>query len=179
MPTIGQISDGGHLLVIPRQHYSCLGAMEDERFVEFEELAGKVKKTVTKIYGKPISFEHGILGQSVPHAHLQMMPSATDLFTRINRDFRVFKELSTLRDLQDLHRTRGVYLFYQDLNDKMFGFLLDSYPQYLRIVAAEAIGKPKRGNWREWRADPECAKLDDLLIEDTVMRLLQEFSTQS
>jgi len=57
----------------------------------------------------------------------------------------------------------------------MFGFMLDSFPQYLRIVAAEAIGKPKRGNWREWRANHDCAKLDDILIKETVKKLRQVF----
>jgi len=171
IPTIGQISDGGHLLIIPRQHYVCLGAMNEKLFDEFDELTQKTKKAVTNEYEKPILFEHGILGQSVSHAHMQMMPSSTDLFTRINKEFRVFKKLQSIKELKELHQTKGVYLFYQNTKDEMFGFILDSYPQYLRIVAAEAIGKPKRGNWREWRSDPDCARLDDFLIEETVKKL--------
>ena len=174
LPTIGQISDGGHMMIIPRRHYSCLGAMEDDAFAEFEELTGNVERAVTVAYQKPILFEHGILGQSVSHAHLQMMPSDADLFTRINNDFRVFRKLGSFKELQEMHKTKGVYLFYENTHDEKFGFLLDSYPQYLRIIAAEAIGKPKRGNWREWRADPECAALDDRLIDETVKRLRQE-----
>ncbi len=166
------------MLIIPKKHYACLGSMDDNAFCEFEDFSGRIKKAVTAVYGKPISFEHGILGQSIAHAHLQMIPSCVDLFSRINRDFRVFRKLSSMRELQELHRTKGVYLFYQNTFDEMFGFLLDSYPQYLRIVAAEAIGKPKRGNWREWRADPECAKLDDILVEETVKKLRQAVSEQ-
>lgn len=170
-PSFGQISDGGHVLVIPRHHYSCLGAMEEESFDEFEELTQRVKGAITDVYGKPIAFEHGILGQSIAHAHLQLMPSAVDLFPRIHRDFRMFRALSSIRDLRELHRTKGIYLYYQDPTDKQFAFLLDSFPQYLRFVAAEAIGKPQRGNWREWRADPDCAKLDDKLFTETVKKL--------
>ena len=176
IPTIGQISDGGHMLVIPRNHYACLGSMDDSKFDEFESITKKVKQAVTNTYSKPILFEHGILGQSVPHAHLQIMPSDTDLFSRINSDFKMFRRFTSMRELQNLHKSKGVYLFYQNQQDEMFGFLLDSYPQYLRIVAAESIGKPKRGNWREWRADADCAKLDDKLIAETIKKLKQELN---
>jgi len=176
LPTVGQISDGGHMLIVTRKHHPCLGSMEEELFPEYEAFVDRVKAAVTTRYGKPILFEHGILGQSISHAHLQMMPSMVDLFPFINRDFKVFRELSSVRELRELHRTKGVYLFYQDLNDKKFGFILDSFPQYLRIVAAEAIGKPKRGNWREWTADPDCKNLDDRLIEETVNQLRKELS---
>lgn len=171
IPTVGQISDGGHLLVIPREHYVCLGAMPEQLFDEFDKLTADVKKAVTEAYEKPIIFEHGILGQSISHAHMQVMPCATDLFSRINRDFKVFRQLQSTKELRELHRTKGVYLFYQNTLDEMFGFILDSHSQYLRIVAAEAVGKPKRSNWLEWRSDEDCAKLDDILIAETVKRL--------
>lgn len=171
IPSFGQISDGGHMLVIPKKHYVCLGAMEDKHFPELEQFTGNLKKAITDVYGKPISFEHGILGQSIPHAHLQMMPTDVDLFKRINRDFRMYRKLSSIRELRDLHRTKGVYLYYQNTADEMFGFMLDSFPQYFRIIAAEAIGKPQRGNWREWRADVEREKLDDLLFAETIKKL--------
>jgi diadenosine tetraphosphate (Ap4A) HIT family hydrolase len=174
LPTVGQISDGGHMLVITRKHYVCLGAMEDPLFDEFEEFTGRVESAVARNYKKPMLFEHGILGQSIPHAHLQMMPSDTDMFSAINQDFRVFKQLAAFKDMQALHRSKGVYLFYENLKDEKFGFLLDSYPQYLRIVAAKAIGKPPRGDWRQCTADPENKKLDDLLIEETCRTLRRE-----
>src|SRR3989344_8299983 len=91
-PTIWQISDGGHMLIIPRKHYPCLGSMEKKYFREFKELTSHLKQTITDVYQKPISFEHGILGQSIAHAHLQMLLTSVDLFERIKHDFRICQE---------------------------------------------------------------------------------------
>jgi hypothetical protein len=158
--------------VIPKEHAVCLGALSEKMLDEFSDISEYVKSAIRSEYNLPtVAFEHGILGQSVPHAHLQVMPSATDLFPFIIADFKVYKELSSVKELRELHCTKGVYLYYQDPQDKQYGFVLDSYPQYLRFVAAKAIGKPMRGDWRAWRADPEAAKLDDFLVEDTVERL--------
>jgi diadenosine tetraphosphate (Ap4A) HIT family hydrolase len=174
IPTVGQISDGGHMLIIPKGHHVCLGAMDDAHFDEFEAMHADLKRRIRASYGKRVvSFEHGILGQSVPHGHLQVLPSDTDLYGRISQDFKLVKPLGSVREIRELHRTKGVYLFYENQQDDRFGFLLDSFPQYLRIVAAECIGKPQRGNWREWRADPLQASLDDRLIDETVQKLRQ------
>ena len=53
----------------------------------------------------------------------------------------------------------------------MFVFYMDAIPQYLRLVAAQEMGRTPRGDWRAWRSDPDCAKIDDLLMEQTVERL--------
>lgn len=171
IPTMGQLSDGGHLLVIPHEHYSCLGAMDERLFDEFEPFVDKLKKAVTVAYGKPILFEHGVLGQSVPHAHLQLVPSCVDLFPSISREFKSFQQLISLRELRELHRTKGMYLLYQNLQDEMFSFTLDHFSQYLRRVTAEVMGKPEQGDWRAWRGRPDRAELDDILRSESVKRV--------
>lgn len=175
VPTIGQISDGGYMLVIPKYHYACLGSMEDDKFGELEDVVSKLKTAITTTFGKPILFEHGILGQSITHAHLHLVPFATDIFPIVQKDFPVYKQITCMHDLRELHRTNGGYLFYQNPADEMFGFLPDAViPQYFRIVVAEASGRQPRGDWRAWRSNKDNAKLDDKLIEETVKKLRQE-----
>lgn len=170
-PTVGQISDGGHSLVIPKHHASCLGEMDSVLFQEFNQVKAEVQDAVEKEYGKSISFEHGIIGQSVPHAHLQILPSNTDIFSALQHKYPFYKKLDALEQLREIYRERRVYLYYENQQREMFVFYMDAIPQYLRLVAAQEMGRTPRGDWKAWRSDPDCARIDDLLMEQTVERL--------
>ena len=64
----------GHLLIVPRDHYACYGALP----VEFDEEALALRARVTTFlmatYRAPIFFEHGVFRQTVFHAHLHALP---------------------------------------------------------------------------------------------------------
>ena len=64
-----------------------------------------------------------------------------------------------------------VYLFYENAGGEKFGFTLKHYAQILRCIAAEALGKPKKADWRSWRDQPDRAELDDLLINETIQKI--------
>jgi len=172
IPTVGQISDGGHMLIIPKRHYNCLASLGPGPFNEFEELTARIKGAIENVYGKTVSFEHGILGQSVPHAHLQILPSG-DLSSRIEQDFKLKVQLKQTRDIKDIFTKKGVYLYYRDPSNNEYAYILDHFPQYLRHVAAQVAGKPDRGDWRAWREDPAHASFDDELMMQTVSKLKQ------
>lgn len=53
--------------------------LSDKLIDEYLELKEKVDKAVTTAYQKPMYFEHGIVGQTVPHAHMHCVPSDRDL----------------------------------------------------------------------------------------------------
>lgn len=171
MPTVGQISDGGHSLIIPRHHEICLGAMSRDLFQEFMEVKRDVQAAISREYGKTFSFEHGIIGQSVPHAHLQILPSDTDIFSALERDYPFYKKIDSLDALRDIYQSRRVYLYYENQQEEKFVFYMDAIPQYLRLVAAQRMGRTPRGDWKAWRSDPDCARIDDQLMEETVERL--------
>jgi diadenosine tetraphosphate (Ap4A) HIT family hydrolase len=178
IPTIGQISDGGHILIFPNDHkYASLGQMTDELFVEFEALKKEFQTAVIENYGPVMNFEHGVIGQTVPHAHLQMLPCyGHDLLFQLKEKYHFFKELKETRELRDIERDRRVYLYYQQPSDKeiegrKFVFYMDAIPQYLRLEAASVMGRVPRGNWKEWRNDPDCARIDDELMRETIAKL--------
>ncbi|MDP3698278.1 MAG: hypothetical protein Q8R47_01690 [Nanoarchaeota archaeon] len=171
MPTIGQISDGGHSLVIPKYHAACLGEMGLDMVKEFDQVKAEVQSAVEREYGKSVAFEHGIIGQSVPHAHLQILPSNTDIFSTLQHRYPFYKKLDSLEQLREIYQNRRVYLYYENQQREMFVFYMDATPQYLRLVAAQEMGRTPRGDWKAWRSDPDCAKIDDLLVEETVERL--------
>lgn len=183
--TLGQITDGGYTLIIPKRHVSCLGAMEGVELVEVDLAMRDAANAIDAEYGtKPLVFEHGIVGQTIQHAHLHLLPTAIDLTERIRKDYPD-RELSLFSWFTSINRLYGEmgekYLLWNIparpwlRNDgvSFFRAVWDppAPPQYLRIVAAELIGRPERANWRNM--DPE---LDKRLWTETVRRLKKYFS---
>src|SRR5262249_28481660 len=65
----------GHTLIIARQHLRCLGDMPPHLDEKFLELKGVVGRFLRRTYGgERVFWEHGIFGQSVPHAHMHAIP---------------------------------------------------------------------------------------------------------
>lgn len=64
----------GHLLIVPRAHYACYGALPVELDGEARELRERATRFLTEVYRAPIFFEHGVFRQTVFHAHLHALP---------------------------------------------------------------------------------------------------------
>ncbi len=182
--TLGQIV-GGYVLIIPKAHIPCLGALP---------LGGAMANLVTTIYSaaralnleyvhddspgavsRILMFEHGIVGQTVKHAHLHLLPVKVDLTPKIVADFPTV-DIDNLSDsdsyLQDVYASRQEpYLFWTTPNgDSMICWNPPAPSMYLRLITAELLGFPERGNWREMDRN-----LDNQLQEETVRRLKSYF----
>src|SRR5436305_13047295 len=74
VPSLGALVEGW-LLLVPKQHILCFGAMNDALTTEFEELKHKSASLVSAQYGDICIFEHGpsavhkAVGCGVDHAH--------------------------------------------------------------------------------------------------------------
>jgi diadenosine tetraphosphate (Ap4A) HIT family hydrolase len=64
----------GHLLIVPRDHYACYGALPSEFDDEAHDLRERVTRFLRATYRAPIFFEHGVFRQTVFHAHLHALP---------------------------------------------------------------------------------------------------------
>lgn len=64
----------GHLLIVPRAHYACYGAVPADLDEELLGLKATARRFLTEVYSAPTFFEHGIFRQTVFHAHLHAMP---------------------------------------------------------------------------------------------------------
>lgn len=184
--TLGQII-GGYALIIPKEHISCIGALTSHYTGSQTESMLKITKEVCRALSLeyqqsssatpyPVTvFEHGIVGQTIKHAHLHLLPTVIDLTPKIRVDFpeAEFEELQYAAHLQELYGKRPEpYLFWTIPNGKsMVCWNPPAPPQYLRLITAELIGCPERGNWRNM--DPE---LDKQLGQETVVRLKPYFS---
>jgi diadenosine tetraphosphate (Ap4A) HIT family hydrolase len=180
--TLGQIT-GGYVLVAPKEHILCIGAFNQEQIDSFIRITQKVCPAVASEYQQgqgTISrsltlFEHGIVGQTVKHAHLHIVPAMVDMTHRIRADFpdtkiEEFEHTAYLREQYTKHPQP--YLFWTTPNSTAMVCWNPPAPlQYLRIVAAELRGSPERANWRAM--DP---KLDRRLWSETVKRLKPYFA---
>lgn len=178
--TLGQISDGGYVLLVPKRHVECIGAMRHCEARKLEALKYKIDRALYKEYGTgaEIWFEHGIIGQSIKHAHLHLIPLSLDITHKVNRDFSDYwinimpeKELSGLFLTVYAHE-KEPYLLWKDAVSCNLKILWNPPAplQYLRTVVAEAAGRPERANWRTMDAE-----LDKELWSETVKKLKPYF----
>src|SRR3989338_247834 len=183
--TLGQITDGGYVLLFPVEHTPCMGALPNEKAEVSDRLIAKIAFAIVAEYRTklpfgslmPITlFEHGIVGQTVKHAHLHFIPTVLDLTPRIRVDFpdSVVKELQWAGQLEVSYRNNPrPYLYWvtgkaEDVAERVC-WNTPAPLQYLRVIVAEALGRPERANWRTM--DPE---LDKRLWSETV-RLLRPY----
>ena len=175
--TLGQISNGGYMLLVPKSHVSCIGAMEQEKINLLAAAEKKMRFVLSAAYNaRHIAFfEHGIVGQTVKHAHLHFIPEKLSIAKRIQKDFPD-SEIITINSWNELpklyKKTQKPYLLWRDAElETRVCLNPPAPPQYLRIVVAEALGRPERANWRNM--DPE---LDKRLWSETVTWLKPYFS---
>lgn len=180
--TLGQIT-GGYVLVFPKEHILCMGALTPQQINSMFGVAKEACIAVSMEYQGGTSrnhipvtmFEHGIVGQTVKHAHLHILPAVIDFTPKIHADFPTaeIEELSWNEHFLALYRKHPQpYLFWTEPKLKAMVCWNPPAPlQYLRIIAAELLGHPERANWRAMDSE-----LDKRLYLETVTRLKPYFS---
>jgi diadenosine tetraphosphate (Ap4A) HIT family hydrolase len=104
----------GHLLIIPREHYLCYGAVPDELDEQLHSLKEEVKRFAGRFYGPVLFWEHGIFRQTVSHAHLHAIPfgiASYDLGVVSWQPGAVVREQE---DLRRWYRAKGAYFYLED-----------------------------------------------------------------
>ncbi len=181
--TLGQITDGGYVLLSPKAHILCCGAFGKIITSESLFLAKRICRALIAEYKlcrtrktlwPVIMFEHGIVGQTIKHGHMHFIPAMMDLSKKIRADFPA-AEIDTLQyaaHLQKLYSENPEpYLFWTNKDGREnVCWNPPAPPQYLRILAAKELGHPERANWRTM--DQE---LDRKLWQETVHRLKPYF----
>ena len=177
--TLGQITDGGYLLLVPKRHVSCIGAMGYSEMRTLDLPGSKIVEVLKDNYGtRAVTiFEHGIVGQTVPHAHIHFLPAFCRLTEKVKQDFPE-AEIESIDSryfwltFSSFYKVRRKpYLMWQS-EDKKWNICWDPPAplQYFRLITAEILDRPERGNWRNM--DPE---LDRKLRTETMERLKKYF----
>ena len=155
----------GHILIIPKNHLSCVGEFSLESFEEFARLYEDFKSFLRQTYGKFSAFEHGRTGQTVFHSHIHLLPaelSAKDIVPEKG----MLKNLSSLESLREMFATEGNYLFFETKNNLWLADTKISTPGFFRIRFADAVGKPDRGDWKKARVNTKIMKAFEVDIKN-------------
>jgi diadenosine tetraphosphate (Ap4A) HIT family hydrolase len=104
----------GHLLIIPRAHYACYGAVPDAFEDEFLALKRRVRHFLATSYQMPAFFEHGVFRQTVYHAHLHAMPfGALDIELSVLAAENALL-VGSLADVRRWYREHGHYFYLEE-----------------------------------------------------------------
>jgi len=147
----------GHILIIPKEHVSCMGALNDEFFNHYKKLYQKVLLFIKNEYGDAGIFEHGIAGQTVFHAHTHFLPF-NNAIRKIVPEENSITKISTLNKIQEEFNAKGKYLFVA-LNNDMWLINVDiAYPGFFRDRFANLLNAKERGNWKKARDNAKLMK---------------------
>lgn len=84
LPSLGSLVEGW-VLIVPRHHFICMGALPPGLVLEMQRLKAEVCAVLSSQYGELCAFEHGpsiaarSVGCGVDHAHLHIVPVDFDL----------------------------------------------------------------------------------------------------
>jgi diadenosine tetraphosphate (Ap4A) HIT family hydrolase len=170
MGSVGQIVEG-YTLIIPKKHVLCFGLLSDKMLDEYLELKDKVDKATTSAYQKPMYFEHGIIGQTVPHAHMHCVPSNRDLLPALmlrNYSIKDKRVIQSEKELKQVVHDFGPYYFYE-FNGLKMAFDVNSHEMALRIAVANTMGMPELADWKNINQE------EDRKIRQKAVYKLKEF----
>jgi diadenosine tetraphosphate (Ap4A) HIT family hydrolase len=159
VPTLGAIVEGWVLLV-PKMHYLCIGAMDNHLFPELHEFQKLVCRMVQDCYGPVAVFEHGparprqAIGCGVDHAHLHVLPTACDLVSGVREISNEPLEWQSVQGIQDTKAFYSAGLPYLYVEQPTGRSRLTTHPniqsQLFRRVVAAYEGRAHRYDWQAY-----------------------------
>lgn len=156
MPSVGALVPG-HLLLCPRSHVRSFASMPDMRSAQ-TALSHAVGGLCSWARRPVQYFEHGnsrdgdAIACTVEHAHIHLLPGVPNLQPLVASAVRWRPVVGGLEALSDVVGDRE-YLMLGGLDGRVWAApqdLNNPIPsQWMRRVAARALGVPDRWNWRE------------------------------
>jgi diadenosine tetraphosphate (Ap4A) HIT family hydrolase len=158
LPSLGSLVEGW-LLLIPRRHFICMGALPSELLAEMEQLKAKVGAHLRERFGSVCAFEHGPgetnrkVGCGVDHAHLHMVPIALGLKTAVSPFLPSGASWATSGwdSCREAYEAGLDYLYLeQPLGSGSISVHREFGSQVFRRAIAAHCGVPEQFNWREY-----------------------------
>ncbi len=144
----------GHILIIPKEHLSCMGKLSESAFSIYKELYDKVKEFVNRYYGPVAVFEHGIVGQTVFHAHTHFLPFDGKI-DKIVPQTNALTKIESLDQVIEEFKKSGKYLFVEVKNETWLVDTSIGYPKFFREIFAKTLMVEERADWKATRNNPK------------------------
>lgn len=148
----------GHILIIPKKHFSSVGEYPENIYQEFISLYKFFSDFIKKEYGSIATFEHGKIGQTVFHSHVHLLPYSGQSEIIIPEGKKFIKSIKNLNSLKNFFEKDGKYLFFS-IGKNMW--LVDTklgIPGFFRDRFAIALGNRNRGNWKKMHNNKNIMK---------------------
>ncbi len=158
----------GHILIIPKQHLSCIGEYPENIYQEFLLLFNTFYFFVKQTYGSVSTFEHGKIGQTVFHSHIHILPFNGQPTQIVPEGERYLTPFDDFKMLKSAYIKDGKYLYFSIDNQKWLVDTTLGAPRFFRDRFAQVLGVPNRGNWKEM--DKDKSLMDQVIRE---MRMVQ------
>ncbi len=149
----------GWLLLVPKEHFICIGAVPESLTSELQEVKSIVVSALQQTYGKVCAFEHGpsaanlSIGCGVDHAHLHLVPLSFDLAS-VASSFLPENLRWSEAGLKECQKTflRGQDYLY--LEQPMGAGRISTHPRFggqiFRRAIAAQMGVSDQFNWRDY-----------------------------
>ena len=158
LPSLGSLVEGW-VLIVPKKHFICTGALPISLVHEMKCLKADVSARLGSLYGELCAFEHGpsvaarSVGCGVDHAHLHIVPLNVDLVSAAAPFLPHGTEwLPAASESCRVAFEKGQDYLYveQPLGS---GGLIATHPnfgsQVFRKAIASSLGAPEQFSWRE------------------------------
>lgn len=172
IPSLGALVEGW-LLLLPRRHYICIGALPPSLVEEMDQLKQTAGSFVHDLYGSVCAFEHGphkenrSVGCGVDHAHLHLVPASFDLLSAVT-PFLPDKVIWRQGGLNDCRIAFGESRDYLYLEQPAGNGSIATHDQFtgqvFRQAIASELGVLAQYNWRDFPQLPN--------VEATIARAL-------
>ncbi|MBV9227872.1 MAG: HIT family protein [Chloroflexi bacterium] len=157
----------GHLLIMPREHYTCYGDVPPQLDEELFALKREVQQFLARFYAPVIFWEHGIFRQTVFHAHLHCFPFGN---IKYNLAENLHEFIVTSQDdIRSWHAAHGHYFYLEDSHNAVL--FAPDMDRYLRIIQEVLwAGTVSRNGHKTWRSPQQRQEEGKLLIKATAAR---------
>ncbi len=137
----------GHVMIVPKAHILCYGAVEDTARDEFSGLVNAVRTILAEHYGPSVILEHGTsslepVADHVTHAHLHIVPADIDI-----RDSLVNFNTTAIASLSDLSQWAArdeAYIYFESCGGERIvaDRIVEIKRLFIRSEIARCIGLP-------------------------------------
>lgn len=158
----------GHILLVPKVHYRCYGALPEPLEEEFLQMKALATAFQTQYYRPPVFWEHGIFRQTVYHAHLHCFP-----FGPLQLNLSAFhpQQVENLAGVREWYEQRGQYFYFEQQPGAGQLFVPEEM-RYFSVLGELRKNASTHGAWHP----PEMRRLTGQSKIDSLVQKWQEFA---